>query len=97
VDHKIDVIHQDPFAFRVSLNMKRASAQFAKLFFDAFSDRLIVTAGGAGADHKVIGERADIVQVDHHDVLRLLVEGGFKGLSQLVVFLFLGNSLLPHE
>ncbi len=97
MDHKIDVIHQDPFAFRVSLDMKRASAQFAELFFDTFSDRLIVTAGGAGADHKMIGERADIVQVDDHDVLRLFVEGGFESLSQLLVFLFLGNSLLPHE
>jgi hypothetical protein len=93
MDHKIDVIHQDPVAFRVSLNVKRAIAQFAELFFNSFSDRLIVPTRCAGTDHEVIGERADVVQVDDHNVLRFLVQSGFEGLCQLLVFIFLGNDL----
>jgi len=77
VDHKIDVIQEDPLAFFVSFDVQGASSQFAESFFDAFGDRLVVAAGGAGADDEVVGERTDFVQVDDDDILRLFVECGF--------------------
>ena len=97
MDDEIDVVQQDPFTFLVSFDVERTDSLFAESFVDAFCDRLIVPAGGAGADDEVVGERADVVEVDDDNILRLLVEGGFQCFSQLVVLRFLVNSLSPHE
>ena len=94
VDHEIDVIHQDPFAFLVAFNVQRAYSEFAKSFFNAFPNRLIVAARSAGTDDEVIGEGTDVAEFDHNNVLRLLVEGGFKSFRQLVVLRFLVNGIL---
>jgi hypothetical protein len=82
VDHEVDVVHQDPFAFRVSLDMEGAVSQFAESFVDAFPNRLIVAARGSGTDDEVIRERANVGQIDNDNILRLLVEGGFKSFGQ---------------
>ena len=56
VDDEIDVVQQDPFAFLLSFDMEGTDSLFAESFVNAFSDRLIVTAGGAGADDEVVGK-----------------------------------------
>ena len=94
MDHEIDIIHQDPLAFGVTLDVERSCSEFAESFIDAFPNRLIVAARSAGTDDEVIGERADVAKFDHDNIQRLLVEGGFKGFSQQVVLRFLVNGIL---
>jgi hypothetical protein len=71
--------------------VQRTSSQLAESFIDTFCDGLVVTAGCSGANDEVVGERTDLVEVEDYDVLRLLVEGRFEGLSQIVVSCFLAN------
>jgi len=74
--------------------MEGARSEFAESFINAFRNRLIVAARSAGTDDEVIGERADIAKFDHDNIQRLLVEGGFKSVSQQVVLRFLVNGIL---
>jgi hypothetical protein len=94
MNHEVDVIHQDPFAFGVSLNMEGAVSQFAESFIDAFPNRLIVAARRAGTDDEVIGERTNVAEFDDDNIQRLLVEGCFKSFGQLAVSCFFGNGIL---
>ena len=91
MNHEINVVEKDPLTFFVSFNVKRSNSDLAELFIDAFSNGLIVAAGSAGANDEVIGERADLVEVENNNVLSLLVESGLKRFSQMVVSCFFGN------
>jgi hypothetical protein len=91
MDNEVDIVQKDPLAFLVSFDVQRANSAFAESFIDAFGDRLIVSTGCTGADDEVVGERAHCVQLEDHDILRLLIEGGFKSFGQIGVGCFLSN------
>jgi hypothetical protein len=91
VNYKIDIVEKDPFSFFVPFNMQWSNSDLAELLIDTFGDGLIVTAGRSGANDEVVGERTYLVEFEDRDVLRFLVESGFKRFSQMVVGWFFGN------
>jgi hypothetical protein len=97
VDNEIDVVQKNPFTFLVPFDVQRPNALLSQPFIDAFGNGLIVPAGSPCADQKVIGERADVVEINDDNVLCLFIERGFDCFSELVVFCFLVNRISPHE
>ena len=91
MNNEIDVVEETPFSFLCTFDMQRSRSEFPESFIDTFGDCLIVAAGGPGADDEMVGERTNLVEVEDHDVLRLLVEGGFERFGQMIVSCFFGN------
>lgn len=77
VNHEIDVVHKDPFAFGVSFDMKRARALLLERFLDVIRNGLVVTCRCSGADEKGIGEGANVAQFENNRILGFFVEGRF--------------------
>jgi hypothetical protein len=81
VNDEIDVIQEYPFAFTLSFDVERANTVSFQCFFDMFGNGLIVTGRSAGADKKVIRERADFAEFDDHCFLGFLIERCFDGFG----------------
>jgi len=74
--------------------VERPRSEFPESFFNAFTNRLIVAAGGAGTDDEVVRERANVPEFDDHNILSFFVESALKGFCQQVVFFLLVNGIL---
>lgn len=81
VYHEINIIQEDPFAFRAPLDMERADSFLTKPLFNTVRNGLVVPAGRAGTDHEVVGEGANVGEFDDYNVLRFLIQRSFQCFS----------------
>ena len=51
--------------------------------FDAVDDGANLPVGGSTADDEEVGDVAETAEIQHHDVVGLLVQCGFDGLDDL--------------
>ena len=80
--HDIDEVHQDPIGNAAALDMLRLAAFFEQAHFDRIGDRQGLPRRRSMADDEIIGEMAEAAQIEHEDVLSLLVESGLHDLFQ---------------
>jgi hypothetical protein len=95
MNHEVGVIHQYPFAFKVTFDVKWTNTFHSKSFVDSVRNALVVSVGCAGADDEVICERTDSGKLNDHGILRFLIKGSFYRFGETVVFVHLLNSASP--
>ena len=62
-----------------ALDRERALALEVHPFLDAAGDRLHLHVGAAGRDQKVVGDRAQMLDLEHDQVVGLFLECRLRG------------------
>ena len=103
VNQIVAVVGQDPFGGVEALDVHRILAPLAQLQPHFFTDGLDLAGVAAGADHKKVGKRGHLAQVEHADISGLFglgrVDGGEPGgsLGMLLVQNVSGVTLLSDR
>src|SRR5262245_49903298 len=79
VGQHIAVVEEDPAALRGALRVQRPDAPGLEVAQDAFGDRAHMGNRAPAADEEEIGHARERVDVEHHQVTGLLVQGGARG------------------
>ena len=74
MDDEREEVHQNPLRPVVAFDVRRAHVRALQRLLDRIRDRLHLPRVLAGADQKEVGECRRVAQVEHDDVLGLLVE-----------------------
>src|SRR5581483_496603 len=75
VDDDVAVVHQHPLAALHPLERDRFRTLAPDLLLDRFGDRLDLRVRSAAADDEVVRDRGLAADLEHHQVVRLPVEG----------------------
>src|SRR2546428_7323795 len=73
VHHDVAEIDQDPATSVIALDADRSAARLDRFLAHRVGDRLHLTFPSAGADDEQVGDRRELRNVQHEDVLGLLV------------------------
>src|SRR3989442_5589453 len=76
VHHDVAEIDQDPATSVIALDADRPAARLDRFLAHRVGDRLHLTFSSAGADDAQVGDRRELRNVQHEDVLGLLVARG---------------------
>jgi hypothetical protein len=73
VDNEVEVIDKHPFGALIALEVRRAHVFGFERLFDGIGNGMDLPRVRAGANQKVVGERASLPEVEHDKVGRLFV------------------------
>jgi hypothetical protein len=74
MDDDIPVVHQDPLRRRGTFDAEGVDALAGQTAVDMVRDGANLTVRASRAKHQVVGHGGELPDVQHHDVLGLLVE-----------------------
>lgn len=84
VDDKVEVIEQNPFRSIVAFNVSWFAVDSCEMVDDRVGDRFDVPRVVTRADHEVIGESCRRTQIQHNQIISLLLTRRVNGLDDMV-------------
>ena len=79
MDHEVEVVHEDPLARPLALDVARpAAVGLPEALLDGVGDGGGLTFGGSVTDDEGIGDVAEAAEVEDHDVFGFLVGSGLE-------------------